>query len=136
MQTLSSVVVHCSSLFGISKLFKFLVACCKSLSRQVSLTVLLSESGQVTVKDFSGATALLLTDVVVVRPSCHKHAEEEQGQVPISMVVESVWSVPVGECPCVLVGQGSRVTYLLVTLSANQKKSSMLTQTIFNYLWG
>ena len=101
--------------------FKFSVTCCESLTSEIALTVLLSECWQVAVKDFSAAATFLFADVVIVRPACHEHAEEEKSQVTIATVVKGVWLVPVRESTSILMGQWSLVAHLHVSVSTNDK---------------
>ena len=94
-----------STLLLVSELLVFGVASGESLSSEHALTDFLADGGQIAVEGSPGAAALLLADVIRVGPAGDHHAAEEQGQVPIAVVVERVGLVPVGELASVLVGE-------------------------------
>ncbi len=82
----------------------------------------LGKGGQVALEDFATAATLLLADVASVRVSSNQKTEEEQSEITVTAVVESVRLVPVGERSRILVCQWSNIANLLVAISSKKSK--------------
>ena len=99
------MVVNVGTLLRFHELLEFSVTGSQTLPREVRVAHLLCWRHKFALENFPAATTLLLANVIRVRVPEEEDSEEEQCQVTLSMVVEAVRLVPVGELTHILVGQ-------------------------------
>ena len=114
-------MVSDGTLLGVGE---FLILCIprgQSLSCIEAVTVLLGVRLQVVAReDLATSASLLLANVIQVRVAKEAHSTEKEGQVALTVVVEGVGLVPVGELARVLVSQRRLVAHFHVAVDAKR----------------
>ena len=112
------------SLLLLEELCKLRISCCDSLFC-ILLLHKLSLSEISTVPDLACFPSLLLFDVIEVGVAEETETGEDQSEVSLTLIVEHVWLVPVGEHTLVHMSQRRLLTWLQSAIYATASLLSL-----------